>query len=433
MRRVIIMIPTAATLLLSPVALAAGEPNTLTPAERAAGWTLLFDGVDTGHWRGYQRPGFPESGWIVEDGALRVVAGGGGGDLITKAQYESFELRLEWKAAPRANSGIMYRVVEGNPAPWHSGPEMQILDDGGHGLAPDDPHSAGALYDLYRPATGKTTHPAGAWNEVRIVLRDGVLRQEQNGTVVAEADLSSDDWARRVAESKFNAYPGFGTAEVGHICLQDHGNDVWFRNIRIRDLDAPMPHEIDLLAGSRLDQWTFHLRDGGTMDDVWSFADDVLICAGRPIGYIRTDADYTSYVLKLQWRFDPEKGAGNSGVLLRMIGEDTVWPRSVEAQLQSGNAGDFWNIGEFVMKAAPERTNGRNTKRLGGRERPLGEWNDYEIIVDRDRVVLVVNDEVVNEAWDVAEVPGKICLQSEGAEIHFRHVRLSEIRRPAGR
>jgi hypothetical protein len=110
-----------------------------------------------------------------------------------------------------------------------------------------------------------------------------------------------------------------------------------------------------------------------------------------------------------------------------MVGEDKVWPRSIEAQLQSEAAGDFWNIGEFIMKTDTSRLNGRNTRRTHTAERPVGEWNEYEIIADHDKVTLKVNGEVLNTAWDAAEIPGKICLQSEGAEIHFRRIRLAPL------
>jgi hypothetical protein len=110
-----------------------------------------------------------------------------------------------------------------------------------------------------------------------------------------------------------------------------------------------------------------------------------------------------------------------------MIGEDKVWPKSVEAQLQSGNAGDFWNIGEFKMVTDPARTNGRNTKKTHGAERPVGEWNEYEIIVNHGDVILFVNGEELNRASGVDEVAGFICLQSEGAEIHFRNIRLTPL------
>ncbi|MHC4140961.1 MAG: 3-keto-disaccharide hydrolase, partial [Planctomycetota bacterium] len=306
----------------------------------------------------------------------------------------------------------------------------QILDDAGTGLEPTSAHSVGALYALYEPAAGKESRPAGRFNAARICLRDGRLEHWLNGAKVVECDPGSDDFRQRVAASKFNAYEGFGTVRRGHIALQDHGNDVWFRNIRIRDLDAPMPGEVKIFNGRDLTGWTAHLPEGGTMDEVWRVEGGILICKGQPVGYLRTTDDFVNYVLKLEWRFDPvTKKAGNSGVLLRMVGEDKVWPRSVEAQLHSGNAGDFWNIGEVPMKSDPDRTRGRNTKKTHFAERPVGEWNEYEIIVDGSSVVLKVNGQTVNEAWDVQEIPGKICLQSEGAEIHFRNIRLSPIKR----
>ena len=246
---------------------------------------------------------------------------------------------------------------------------------------------------------------------------------------IIECDLDGEEWKQRVAASKFSVYEAFGTQVKGHIGLQDHGNDVWFRNIRIRDLSAPMPDEVRLFNGRDFTGWTAFLLDDGRMEDVWSVREGILICKGRPAGYIRTEADYTNYVLRLQWRFNPvTKEPGNSGVLLRMIGQDKVWPRSVEAQLQSGSAGDFWNIDKFPMKTALKRTSGRNTKKTHFAERPIGEWNTYEIIVDGASITLKVNGETVNEASEVMEIPGKICLQSEGAEIHFRNIRLAPIR-----
>jgi len=185
---------------------------------------------------------------------------------------------------------------------------------------------------------------------------------------------------------------------------------------------------IELFNGVDLTGWTHHLRGGGERDDVWSIADGVIRCEGNPVGYIRTEADYENYELTLEWRFDPDRGAGNSGVLCRMTGEDTVWPHSMEAQLQSGSAGDIWNIDKVPMVAAPERTSGRHTRgKLPSSERPLGEWNSYRIRCDRGYLRLEVNGAVQNEAIWCEEVPGKICLQSEGAYIEFRNIVLTPI------
>jgi hypothetical protein len=165
------------------------------------------------------------------------------------------------------------------------------------------------------------------------------------------------------------------------------------------------------------------LQNDGAMKDTWSVNDGVVVCKGNPAGYIRTQKTYRDFRLSLQWRWSPEtKVAGNSGVLLRVTGEDRVWPRSIEAQLQAGSAGDFWNIGDVPMHTDPRRLKGRNTKKWAGTEAPLGEWNEYEILCLAGDVELRVNGELVNRAYDAEWIPGHIALQSEGAEIHFRHV-----------
>ena len=185
---------------------------------------------------------------------------------------------------------------------------------------------------------------------------------------------------------------------------------------------------VSLFNGKDLTGWTHHLRGDGERDEVWSIADGVIRCEGNPVGYIRTETDYENYELTLEWRFDPKRGAGNSGVLCRMIGDDKVWPHSMEAQLQSRSAGDIWNIDNVPMVAAPDRTRGRHTRgHLGSTEKPLGEWNSYRILVDRGYLRLEVNGAVQNEAIWCEEVSGKICLQSEGAYIEFRNIELRPI------
>ena len=406
-----------------PVAKDEGIP-VLTEAQLKAGWQLLFDGKTPTGWRGYRRSDFPEGGWVVEKGALHVVAHKGMGDILFAQPFGDFHLILDWKASKGANSGIMYRVSEDENAPWKTGPEYQILDDGGAGAAPTSVHAAGAIYALYAPCDRKKLNPAGAWNRAEIKLRRGHLEHWLNGVLVAETKLGSEEWIARVKKSKFAVFPKFGRNSSGFIDLQDHGYDVWFRNIRLRDLSLPAgKKEIPLFNGKDLSGWTCHLEGGAPMEGTWSVKNGILVCKGTPTGYLQTERSYKDFILRLQWRFAPgkEKG-GNSGVLLRKVGPDKVWPRCVEAQLKSGDAGDFWVMDGYPLKAAPERTEERHVKKTHDNERAPGEWNEYEIIVKGDKITLLVNGEVVNEAWDVEAQAGKIGLQSEGTEIHFREI-----------
>ena len=169
-------------------------------------------------------------------------------------------------------------------------------------------------------------------------------------------------------------------------------------------------------------------KSGKDPMSVWSVKDGVLQCAGRPIGYIQTEELYDNFILELEWRFDPAKGEGNSGVLLRTIGDDTVWPKSMEAQLHSKNAGDFWNIGEYAATVDAKRTEGRHTvKKHPTNEKPLGEWNKYRIVVNGGDIELWVNGLMQNVATGVEVNKGRIALQSEGAFIEFRNIVLTKI------
>jgi hypothetical protein len=191
--------------------------------------------------------------------------------------------------------------------------------------------------------------------------------------------------------------------------------------------------EKKLFNGKDFSGWTYYLEDPNVkMEDVWSIdtKEGIIICKGKPAGYIRTTADYTNFILRFQWRFNPvTKEEGNSGVLLRVVGPDKIWPKMVEAQLQSGQAGDFWLNGGTKL-VTPRSKQGHQSEgsdqrvRFKSNEKPVGEWNQYEIVFDRDKITLKINGEVVNEGTGAEEVPGKIALQSEGVEIHFRDIRL---------
>jgi 3-keto-disaccharide hydrolase len=207
-------------------------PNTLTSAERAAGWVLLFDGRSTSGWRGFRQATIPD-GWKVIDGALTREAAGG--DVITAEPFGNFELALEWRIAEGGNSGIMYRVSEGAAATFLSGPEMQVLDNARHPDGQSPLTSAGACYAVYAPSRD-VTRAAGEWNQARVVASGSHIEHWLNGVKVVEYELGSDDWLRRVEASPYRDAPEYGRAVTGHIALQDHGDRVAFRSIKIKRL-----------------------------------------------------------------------------------------------------------------------------------------------------------------------------------------------------
>jgi len=204
---------------------------TLAAPAETGGWRPLFDGKTLTGWRGYQKQA--PAGWTVQDGML--VRSAEGGDIITDEEFGDFELALEWKISEAGNSGIFYRALESTKLIWHNAPEYQILDNARHADGKNPMTSAGACYALYPPAKD-VTRPVGQWNETRIVAKGKHVEHWLNGTKLLEYEAGSDDWKTRVAASKFKVYPGFGEQLKGRIGLQDHGNLVWYRNIRIRDL-----------------------------------------------------------------------------------------------------------------------------------------------------------------------------------------------------
>ena len=209
-----------------------GRPNSLTSAEQRDGWRLLFDGSTTKGWRGFKGTEVP-AGWQVVDGALTRVAEAG--DIITTDQFGDFELALEWKIVPGGNSGIFYRVTEAGDATYETGPEMQVLDDARHPDGKSRLTAAGSCFGLYASPAG-IVKPAGEWNAVRIIVKGNHVEHWLNGTKVVEYELGSPDWEARVKASKFAQWPGYGRAATGFIALQDHGEEVAFRGVKVRVL-----------------------------------------------------------------------------------------------------------------------------------------------------------------------------------------------------
>jgi hypothetical protein len=201
-------------------------------AQSPGEWKVLFDGTSLAAWRVYKKAD-AGTGWNITDGTLHRAAAGG--DLITKEQFGDFELTLEWKIGQGGNSGIFFRGTEDAEVIWHTAPEMQVLDNAHHKDGQSPITSTGSNYAVHPPVRD-VSKPIGEWNSVRLIAKGTHVEHWLNGVKVVEYELFSPDWEQRVKQSKFVQYPKYGRALRGHIGLQDHGDEVWYRNIRIRAL-----------------------------------------------------------------------------------------------------------------------------------------------------------------------------------------------------
>jgi hypothetical protein len=236
--RKILMLLSATIIMASCATQAPKEPaiNTLTETEISEGWKLLFNGKDLNNWKIYN--GGEVSGWKIEDGVLHNSGVGSdhGGDIITKAQYQNFELYLEWKVSPESNSGVFFNVVENvAPALYQSGPEYQLIDDNGWPGSLDPDQLSGANYGMHAP-TGAQVNAIDDWNITRLIVNGPHVEHWLNGVKVVEYELWTDEWLELKAGSKWAEEPYYGAATQGHIGLQDHGGLTMFRNIKIREL-----------------------------------------------------------------------------------------------------------------------------------------------------------------------------------------------------
>jgi Domain of Unknown Function (DUF1080) len=216
------------------------KDNTLSSAEKKAGWKLLFDGKTLDGWRMYQSK--PADCWGVKNGEIYCKGSNSDksdlrADLITAEKYENFELSIEWKIAAAGNSGIMYHVTENQGASYLSGPEYQLIDDDGFPEKLEDWQKTAADYAMY-PTTSRPTKPIGEFNVTKIVVNGAHREHWLNGVKVLEFEAWSDDWNERKAKGKWKDTPDYGMAKTGHICLQDHGSGVWFKNIKIRRIES---------------------------------------------------------------------------------------------------------------------------------------------------------------------------------------------------
>lgn len=391
--------------------------NKLSEKEIADGWILLFDGKTTNGWRNFMENKVGE-GWQVDNGILVALGKGGdlGGDIITIDRYEDFELSIDWAISKGGNSGIFYHVLEGTyPTVYASGPEYQIIDDEGYPDPLEDWQKTGADYAMYNPSD-KTLKPVGEFNNSRIKVVDKKVEYWLNGKKVVEYELWSDDWKNRVQSNKWKDYPGYGLARNGYIGLQDHGSVAKFRNIKVRDLTNK---GVKLFNGKNLKGWKNH----GTEN--WYVEKGNIVCESIPdkgYGYLSTEKDYTDFLLRLEFK---QESNGNSGVFFRSSIEGfKVSGWQVEIAEQGNDTGGIYeSYGRGWLCQIEEK-----------KENILmpGQWNEMVILVQGDRVMTWLNDEMMADLTDqkIGAANGVIALQIHdggGIKVRWRNLQIEEL------
>jgi 3-keto-disaccharide hydrolase len=404
--------------------------NQLTPAEKKAGFVSIFNGSNLTGWDGDSRF------WSVKDGAIRGQTTkenptrGNTFCIWRDGNLKNFVLKIKFRIR-NGNSGIQYRSQD--LSNWQvSGYQAEVENKQGKVGFLYHEHGRGWMVNV---------------GDIMVVERDKKDKVQKNvvGKIADVNELikagyyKNKDWNEYIITCRGNhiihMLNGFQTIEMidndpkdrimeGILALQIHAGPpmlVEFKDIRVRHLPDHFGMAKRPFNGLDLNDWTLSSEK---LKDTWSVKDGLMINKGNPRGYIRTKADFTNYILRLQFR---HKGKGNGGVLLRMVGRDKVWPRSIEAQGQFGSAGDIWNIDKFPMKVDQARTKGRHTVKLHKSNEKPGQWNQYEITMDRDYLELKVNELIQNTATECWKTPGKICLQSEGSPMEFRNLVLIPI------
>ena len=422
---------TGATLLAALTLVScAPKQNTLTSAEKADGWQLLFDGNTLDGWRDYNGEALTGP-WTVVDGT--IFAEGEGSDangyIVTDKEFTNFDLKWEWKISKGGNSGMMYHVVErpNFPVPYITGPEYQLIDDENFTEMNDgyvlEPWQRCAVdYAMYVPDfETRDLKPAGEWNESEIIFDNGHVTYLLNGKVTVEFDAWSQDWFARKAAGKWAECTEYGMSPTGHICLQDHGYPAWFRNIKIKELPDPEPVEKDLFNGKDLTGWINY----GT--ELWYVDDEgCLVCESGPdkaYGYFGTDAYYYNFDLSLEFK---QEASGNSGVFIRSIVPEGVKVSGWQVEVAPPNCdtgGVYESYGRGWLYQIPDEK--ENILKYG-------EWNQMRIRLEGDHLQSWLNGEPMTDITDeaIGKGKGRICLQIHdggGIKVRWRNIHIQTL------
>lgn len=388
--------------------------NQLSEAEKVEGWELLFDGTSLDQWRDYNGDALTIP-WFVEDGTIQAKGDGGDahGYIVTKKQYENFELVWDWRIAEGGNSGVLYHVVEtpNFQVPYVTGPEYQLIDDLGFSEPLEDWQKTAADYAMYTTDPAKTNiKPAGEWNTSKIVFDNGHVEHWLNGEKVIEFEAWTDDWHARKNSGKWTNAPEYGLARKGVICLQDHGSAAWFRNVKIKELPRKTK-EVALFNGKDLTGWEAY----GT--EKWFVEDGELICESGPdkeYGYLATWNYYDDFDFSVDFKQDAD---GNSGVFIRSFIEPVAkvngWQVEV-APMGHGSGGIYESYGRgWIAEITDEQQ-----KLL-----KENDWNTLRIRVEGDNIKTWLNGEDMIDLTDdkIGKGQGRIALQiHDGGGIKVR-------------
>ena len=416
-----ISIPALAVLsLLASGTAAKGDPlevGRLTELEQSAGWRMLFDGKSTAGWVRYGGESFPEQGWEVADGCLHKRPGSGGGDLVFAEAVGDFELEFEWKVAPGANSGVKYRVGPADSPRSMLGPEYQVLDDVAH--ATEAPaHKSASLYAMYAAEGGQPATSDG-FHRARIVARGNRIEHWLDGVRVVDAEVLSEDWNSRKAASKFKNAAGFGEAGKGFIGLQDHGGEVWYRDLRLRSW--PLEGQaVALHSGGPISGWT------EVGDAIWESGDDEIggKTGGGGQSFLITERSFGDFVFEVE--LVAEK-PGNSGIQVRSHRRDNG--RVFGYQIEIDSSDRAWSAGLFdeARRGWLDNLKDEPAARAAFRRK---EWNHYRIECIGPWIRTWINGIPAADHFDPLDLEGFIGLQvhsGNNTQMRWRGMRLVDL------
>ena len=397
----------------------AADAPVFVPA--ALGFRPLLAGPGLAGWHPFGKPGAPVTGWELVDGVLHLPKGAGAGDLVSDAHFGDFELVFEWKVAIGANSGVKYRFRDERELGRVHGPEYQVLDDAAHPDAARAETSAGALYALAEPAAGKPLRKAGEWNEGRVIARGARLEHWLNGVRLLALEVGGTQWNERKAASKFAAVEDFGTPTPSPLALQDHGDEVWYRNVFVRELVPLGPEARVLFDGTTTAGWT--LVGAGS---VRAENGELVGLGGEGKGFLVHDLRPADFVLELELIND---SPANSGIQIRSRLEGSAvlgYQIEVDPSPRAWSGG-LYEEGNAWLASLEHDPIARSAFRPG-------QWNHYRIECAGPLIRAWVNGILTGDYRSARPEPGVIALQlhDPGTRMRWRNLRLLELA-PAAR